>query len=111
MKSRDAMLQFRSIISFNPKLTNDFQDFTITYQGPIWTNPKIISTSGTPNEVTIPANAALYNLKNSKNRILKSGNSNAAILLSNPQDCSHFSFSTTSSPLSADDYYGNAPAS
>jgi len=111
MKSREAMLQFRDITNFNPKLTKDFQDFTITYQGPIWINPKIISTSGTPDEVTIPANALLYNLKNSKNRILKSGNSPAAILLSNPQDCSHYSFSAIAAPLSPDDYYGNAPAS
>lgn len=108
MKSRDAMFQFRDIINFSNKLTNDFQDFIITYQGITWVNPKIVSTNGTPDEQPGPLPDSIYNLKTSKNRILKSGNSAAAILLSNPQDCAHYSFSTSSSPLSADDWFGSA---
>lgn len=111
LNSRDAMFQFRDIISFNNKLTNDFRDFTITYQGIIWVNPKIASTNTTPDQQPVPLPNSIYNLKNSKNRILKSGNSAAAILLSNPQDCAHYSFSTSASPLSADDWYGSAPTS
>jgi hypothetical protein len=111
MKSRDAMFQFRDIINFNYRLTNDFQDFIITYEGITWVNPKIVSTNGTPDEQPGPLPNSIYDLKTSKNRILKSGNSAAAILLSNPQDCAHYSFSTSSAPLSADDWFGSAPNS
>jgi hypothetical protein len=106
-KSRDANSQFRDLINWDPRLTADFQDFEIIYDGGIFMNCKIISTSST--EVNV-ANKPLYSLKSSKNRILKTGSSVTSILLSNPQECAHFGFSVMTALTNDADFNGTAPA-
>jgi hypothetical protein len=106
-KSRDVNLQFRDLINWDPRLGPDFQDFEIIYDGGIFMNCKIISTSST--EVNV-ANKPLYSLKSSKNRILKTGSSVTSILLSNPQECAHFGFSVMTALTNDADFNGTAPA-
>ena len=107
-KSRDVNLQFRDLINWDPRLTYDFQDFEIIYDGGIFMDCKIISTSSTQVNV---ANKPLYTLKSSKNRNLKTGSSVTSILLSNPQECAHFGFSVMTALTNSADFYGTAPTS
>lgn len=106
-KSRDANFQFRDLINWDPRLTRDFQDFIIKYDGGIYMNCKMISTSSTQVNV---ANKPLYSLKSSKNRILKTGSSVTSIMLSNPQECAHFGFNVMNALANSADFYGSAPA-